>query len=289
MADVRPVLENQSPDKHVEDVWRICLDQGSTPCSSTEVKQCHSVIFKWHCYWHSENGIYSWLPLSIFTMLIMISYEQQSKLQDIVRGAILEGQKDSCTTVRNLLCQSFGSDPTIKTEFQSRSVIKEEQAEFLKAYAYRNHLLLNALPTDCKYLTRGGEAEIYLAADNRHVIKVNDAIYYASWMEYFNSIVIHNLLFPNTAYLLIGFIENTDGNFCVVLEQIHVTGGVAELDRIKELLTFNGFVNLKRQDYSHNKFDLILEDMHDENVIVKDDVLFFIDTVFYIMGSKIRV
>lgn len=108
-------------------------------------------------------------------------------------------------------------------------------------------------------------------------------------MEYFNSIVIHNLLFPNTAYLLIGFIENTDGNFCVVLEQIYVTGGVAELDRIKELLTFNGFVNLKRQDYSHNKFDLILEDMHDENVIVKDDVLFFIDTVFYIMGSKIRV
>lgn len=34
------------------------------------------------------------------------------------------------------------------------------------------------------------------------------------------------------------------------------------------------------------EFGLILEDMHDENVIARNDALFFIDTVFYIMERK---
>ena len=39
----------------------------------------------------------------------------------------------------------------------------------------------------------------------------------------------------------------------------------------------------KRQDYYNSEFGLVLEDMHDENVISKDAILFFVDTVFYIM------
>lgn len=142
------------------------------------------------------------------------------------------------------------------------------------------------MPSNCQYLTRGGEAEIYLAADKQHVIKINDAVYYATWMEYFNSLVIHNLLFPNTAYSLLGFTENRNQKLCIVLEQLFIEGEQAELEAIKELLTFNGFMNIKRQDYYHEEFGLMLEDMHDENVIAKNDVLFFIDTVFYIMGKR---
>jgi hypothetical protein len=46
-------------------------------------------------------------------------------------------------------------------------------------------------------------------------------------------------------------------------------------------LGYNGFENTRRQDYFNQDIGLILEDMHDENVILKDDTLFFIDTVFY--------
>jgi AcrR family transcriptional regulator len=46
------------------------------------------------------------------------------------------------------------------------------------------------------------------------------------------------------------------------------------------------FINTKRQDYYNEEFDLLLEDMHDENVIAKEGLLFFIDTVFYIMEGK---
>jgi hypothetical protein len=62
---------------------------------------------------------------------------------------------------------------------------------------------MDALPVDCKYLAKGGEATVYLASDNRNVVKLNDAVYYATRLEYFNSLLIRNLLFPDTAYSLV--------------------------------------------------------------------------------------
>jgi len=212
----------------------------------------------------------------------MIPDELRKKLKNIVDGAILEGRHDSCTAVRNLLCQSFGTSPTVKSEFQSKSILKEKQARFLKANAEESDTWLDFIPAGSQYLTRGGESLVYLSLDNRHVIKCNDATYYASWTEYFNSLIIHNLLFPTTEYVLLGFTSVGIHLFAVV-EQRYVQGEQADLADIRELLRFNGFENIKRQDYYNSELGLLLEDMHDENVIAKDGLLFFIDTVFYIM------
>ena len=216
----------------------------------------------------------------------MIDDEIRQKLQNIISGTLLEEQEDHCTAIRNLLCQGFGSNPTVKREFESRSIVKEEQARFLKIHAENNKLWIPALAEGSQYLTRGGESEIYLAPDYKHVIKINDAVYYATWTEYFNSLVIHNLLFPGTVYELLGFTSGKDETLCAVLRQPFIEGGQADIENIKELLTFNGFENTRRQDYYNKEFGLELEDMHDENVIAKDDLLFFIDTVFYIMERK---
>ncbi|RFS24956.1 hypothetical protein DVR12_07145 [Chitinophaga silvatica] len=213
----------------------------------------------------------------------MISNEIRRKLQNIIRGALIEGEEDHCSAIRNLLSQSFGSNPTIKREFESRSILKEEQACLLKSYAKNNNFWIQTLSSGNQYLTRGGESEIFLATDHRHVIKVNDAIYYATWLEYFNSLVIHNLLFPSTAYEFLGFTSCKEDTLCIILKQPFIEGEQADLANIKELLTFNGFQNTRRQDYYNEEFGLVLEDMHDENVISKDGTLFFIDTVFYIM------
>ena len=212
----------------------------------------------------------------------MIPNEIRERLQNIVDGTRLEGSADRCTTLRNLLVESFGTGSTVKSEFESRAIIKEKQANFLKAWAESTGSLFDDLPEGSEYLTKGGESKVYLAADGLNVIKVNDAIYYATWDEYLNSLVLHNLLFPNTAYLLIGFIEIGNG-LSVVLQQPFIEGGQARLDDIKEFLSYNGFENTKRQDYYNSEFGLVLEDMHDENVIAKNDLLFFIDTVFYVM------
>ncbi len=83
---------------------------------------------------------------------------------------------------------------------ESRSIINEKQVQFLTIYARESGLWLQSFMPLTAYLTRGGESKVYLAEDRLNVIKVNDAIYYATWDEYFNSLVINNLLFPNTPY-----------------------------------------------------------------------------------------
>ncbi|HVU98444.1 MAG TPA: hypothetical protein VHE34_24635 [Puia sp.] len=211
----------------------------------------------------------------------MISDEIRTKLQNIVRGELHQGQSDACTATRDLLCKSFGSSPTIKSEFESRAVIKEKQVNFLKAHAQRTDIWMDALPPGSLYLTEGGEAKVYLSSNGELVYKVNDAGYYATWTEYFNSLLLHNLLFSNSSYQLLGFTESDD-RFCAVVQQPFVEGEQASLEQIEEFLAFNGFIKARRQDYYNNEFRIVLEDMHDENVIAKDSVLFFIDTVFYI-------
>ena len=106
----------------------------------------------------------------------MISHETRAQLQDIVRGNGLKGKQESCSTIRNLLIAGFGADPTIKSEFENRAILKEKQADFLRSYAERSGLLIPSLPLETEYLTSGGEARIYLAPDWLKVIKVNDAV-----------------------------------------------------------------------------------------------------------------
>ena len=65
----------------------------------------------------------------------MIADEIREKLQNIVRGTLLQGQQDHCTTIRNLLSESFGTGATVKKEFESRAVLKEKQAGFLRSHA----------------------------------------------------------------------------------------------------------------------------------------------------------
>jgi len=212
----------------------------------------------------------------------MISDEIRQKLQNIVRGELHQGQSDACTTVRDLLCKSFGASPTVKSEFESRTIVKEKQVGFLRSYAQNAGLWMEALPQGSQYLTEGGESKVYLSENGRFVFKVNDAGYYATWTEYFNSLLLHNLLFSNSTYVLIGFTEIDERLFAVV-QQPFVEGDQAALEHIEEFLGFNGFLKTKRQDYYNDEFGLVLEDMHDENVIAKNNILFFIDTVFYIL------
>jgi hypothetical protein len=65
----------------------------------------------------------------------MICDEIKQKLQHIVRGACLQGTTDRCSSIRNLLIQGFGADPTVKSQFESRAIVKEKQNSFLKSYA----------------------------------------------------------------------------------------------------------------------------------------------------------
>ncbi len=216
----------------------------------------------------------------------MLLYDTRSEIENIVAGAILEGSQDHCTAVRNSLCRSFATSTVVKTNFESNAIIKKEQAVFIENYCTEHSLWLENIPEESRYLTRGGEAKIYLSPDNRHVIKLNDAIYYATWLEFLNSVLLHNLVFTNTSYRLLGFL-NQNNVLYAALEQLFVVAtDQADLIDIKEFLEYNGFDHVRRNDYANKKLGLILEDMHDENVLVNSETLFFIDSVFYTVSPQ---
>jgi len=79
----------------------------------------------------------------------------------------------------------------------------------------------------------------------------------------------------------LGFLREEGGLFAVLEQSFILSDAQVEFEEIKKILEFNGFENLRRNDYINRDLGLILEDMHDENVIVNSDTLFFIDSVFY--------
>ena len=119
----------------------------------------------------------------------MLPDDTRSKIENITAGVILEGQQDSCTAARNLLCSSYPTSTTVKKDFEGQSIIKKEQAQYLEQFCTRYSLWVRQLPSADSFLTRGGEARVYLHNDNRHVIKLNDAVYYATWLEFLNSVL----------------------------------------------------------------------------------------------------
>ncbi|MCI4443579.1 MAG: hypothetical protein JHC39_08755 [Lentimicrobium sp.] len=212
----------------------------------------------------------------------MISNDTNQTLKNIISGTIIEGKNDTLTTTRNQLCSSFKTDTTTKRDFDQQCEIKKKQAEYLNDYISKNNLWITNFSDQENYLTEGGEAKIYFGKDNKSVVKLNDAVYYFTWLDFFNSILLHNLFFEGTKYELLGFKYSNETLFAVLKQAFIISDNLVNLDDVRCLLEFNGFKNTRRNDYYNEELGLILEDIHDENVIVNSNVLFFIDTVFFI-------
>jgi len=160
----------------------------------------------------------------------MFTNEVGRKLENIICGTVITEQPDTCTAIRNKLCSSFSTSTTVKQDFEGKSVIKKEQERFVKALATKDDYWVNELPGRESYLARGGEARVYLHHDRKSVIKINDGVYYATWLEYFNSLVIHNLLFPATAYAFVGFTLIGEVLHVVLKQPFITSDALADLD-----------------------------------------------------------
>jgi hypothetical protein len=117
--------------------------------------------------------------------------------------------------------------------------------------------------------------------DSNHVLKLNDAIYYTSWADYFCNLLFHNFFFTDTAYDLIGFTKENDILYAVVQQSYVEMTDSTDLNEVKYFLASNGFNNSKNNDYFNPELGIILEDLHDENVLTRNNILYFIDTVFF--------
>jgi hypothetical protein len=197
-------------------------------------------------------------------------------IQDVISGKSKVRHGTTIQAVASHLRGSAGASSEVK----GSKLFKEQEAERIRLYA-TEYNLWTSVSDFKKYLSEGAEQKVYFI-DGKNVIKVNDSIFYISWEDYFHSLLLHNYFFPDTAYELIGFADR-DGDLCAVVKQPFVVETEkTDLGAVKKIMLENGFVNTKNNDYRNSELGIILEDLHDENVLTKDGILYFVDTVFYI-------
>ncbi len=161
--------------------------------------------------------------------------------------------------------------------------LKKQETKILEDYITEKKLWIKDIDFS-QYVSEGAEQKVYLK-DSEHVLKLNDSIYYSSWKDYFYNLLLHNYFFSDTAYELKGFTKDNTTLYAVVQQNFVSITTSTNLEHVKTFLTANGFHNNRNNDYINEELGIILEDLHDENVLTQNEVLYFIDTVFYLTDT----
>ncbi len=199
------------------------------------------------------------------------------EIQHILSGKSQVKHGNFIQTIISFLRRSQETSDLVKGDKH----FKEKETKSLIEFIQQNNLWIENINLE-NYISQGAEQKVYLK-DDKSVYKLNDAIYYTSWGDYLNNLLLNNYFFPDTAYQLNGFYKNENGLYAVVEQQFVIATEKTNLELVKEFMKTNGFENNRNNDYINKNYGIILEDLHDENVLTQNGVLFFIDTVFYII------
>lgn len=199
------------------------------------------------------------------------------EIQHILSGKSQVKHGDFIQTIISFLRRSEATSDLVKEDKH----FKEKETKSLIEFIQLNNLWVENLNLE-NYISQGAEQKVYLK-DDKSVLKLNDSIYYASWIDYLNNLLLNNYFFSDTAYQLLGFYKSDTILYAVVEQPFVKATEKTNLDLVKQFMLSNGFENTRNNDYINKNYGIILEDLHDENVLTQNGFLFFIDTVFYII------
>ena len=206
----------------------------------------------------------------------------QNHLKNELHNVISGKSQIRYGTIIQSIASYLNDGPKTGAIIEDEKHFKKQETKSLENYISKNKLWIVVDLT--QYVSEGAEQKVYLK-DAENVLKLNDSIYYNSWKDYLNNLLVHNYFFPDTAYDLIGFTKDNDILYAVVQQAYVSITATTDLKQVKEFLTLNGFENNRNNDYINRELGIILEDLHDENVLTRNEVLYFIDTVFYLTDA----
>ena len=199
----------------------------------------------------------------------------KNELQNIISG---KSKVKFGTLIQTIIGYLAGGEKSSETNQQDKHFKKEEAKKLISLIEDKNlwypKIDFNA------FVSEGAEQKVFLKNEHE-VLKLNDGIYYTSWKDYFQNLLLNNYFFPDTAYELLGFYAENEVLYAVVRQKFVKSDEATNLEKVKEFLQSNGFKNIRNNDYYNPELGIILEDLHDENVLTQNGILFFIDTVFY--------
>lgn len=163
-------------------------------------------------------------------------------------------------------------------EVESTESLKGRQLRIIEEYARENNCWLEDFHLLGYYLAEGGENEVY-AHDDPFVYKLNNFEFAGDdVLNFFQRIDIHNHLFPEIEYELIGFGNNSRNEVSAIIKQPYVLAEREAIpDEIMSYMRSCGF-SVENED-SFRSEEYLVFDAVPHNVLVGiDGRLYFIDT-----------
>ena len=203
----------------------------------------------------------------------------KDELQNIIQGKSRNSQKSLIQTIASYLGASQRTSSMVKND----KFYKQEETKNLIEYCNQNNLWADSNINFDLFMSEGAEQKVYIKND-KTVYKLNDSIYYSTWQDYFTNLLLNNYFFPDTYYSLVGFCLIEQKLYALVEQPFVKANQPTNLEQVKEFMNANGFVNIRNHDYYNADLGVILEDLHDENVLTQDG-FYILSTPFFISNN----
>ena len=211
----------------------------------------------------------------VLLIFVLMQNQLKNELRNIISGKV----QVRFGTIIQTIASDLEKGPQAGSKIEDTKQIREQETARLEKLIFEKGLWIKDIDFT-QYVSEGAEQRVFLK-DSEHVLKLNDAIYYRSWKDYFYNLLLHNFFFTDTAYELIGFTKEKNILYAVVQQSYVEISQNTELEHVKVFMDSNGFINTRNNDYFNPELGIILEDLHDENVLTRNGILYFIDTVFF--------
>ena len=185
------------------------------------------------------------------------------------------------------------AEPTTKDErWELNARLRIAEMEALLAWSETNGLLWDAAEFTRRWLSygeiEGGEHQVYQAEGLFY--KRNNMAYHSSYLEYFHRVVLHNYLFAETALRFEGFVWYDNLLQPVISQKALLGRRGATRDEVEYEMKLRGFTRHVADNYHNPAVGILVEDLHDENVLVDTDGdLLIFDPVIYLVKPEMNL
>lgn len=150
---------------------------------------------------------------------------------------------------------------------------RPQEREWLLRWAVNSQHLLNEDEFTQNWIKygeiEGGEHQIYQR--NGYFLKRNNLFYHVNWLEYFHRLVLHNWLFAETSVHVEGLMLVDDELQPVISQKALLAVRGATREEVEAEMTRRGFYRRKADNYYNPNLGILVEDLHDENVLVSPE------------------
>lgn len=233
-----------------------------------------------------NNAIFAgvWNDKAYRELCLILKYiENETVCYERLREERFGGKTENDKIRRSVICLLGGSRST-STAFRASgkgvpSSTVGGDAGIVRAFAeyrycWHNKAIAYIRQFGAKFHAKGKEARVYLSKDESFVYKIKNDVS-NDLLKFFDEIINHNILFPSTEYIILGFGLDEHGRFCTILKQDAVKGRPATLKEIEKHFLERGFKKLS--DFAYKKGDYIVSDLKPSNVVYSKGKCFVID------------